>query len=315
MIYPLFQFTPLREGRHGRCITIAKRTVYFNSRPSARGDRLHRRAGRHERRYFNSRPSARGDLHRRAGRHERRYFNSRPSARGDWRCWEKEPTQEEFQFTPLREGRHRRAKPGEKAEAISIHAPPRGATRPGNQLQSGVFHFNSRPSARGDAPSCVENVPKLKYFNSRPSARGDPCWTKRNGKDFPFQFTPLREGRHKVRRNPAVRIGFQFTPLREGRLHVTRLMFQSAKFQFTPLREGRHHSLLINAQATQFQFTPLREGRLNRESEKGFGKAFQFTPLREGRPSTRRRCESGGAFQFTPLREGRRNYSNAARLQ
>ena len=55
------------------------------------------------------------------------YFNSRPSARGDefahlylWR--------EIFQFTPLREGRRGGVFRRALVEAISIHAPPRGAT-------------------------------------------------------------------------------------------------------------------------------------------------------------------------------------------
>ena len=77
---------------------------------------------------------------------------------------------------------------------ISIHAPPRGATwkrrasgwistfqftplregRPGKDGHpAGFRHFNSRPSARGDArrrgAACVAG----NDFNSRPSARGD----------------------------------------------------------------------------------------------------------------------------------------------
>ena len=122
-----FQFTPLREGRLRHCNRLCA-AGDFNSRPSARGDRCSRRSfglmG-----YFNSRPSARGDMEASVElfasrmnfnsrpsargdpaapvcpRPSRPHFNSRPSARGDWRCWEKEPTREEFQFTPLREGR------------------------------------------------------------------------------------------------------------------------------------------------------------------------------------------------------------------
>ena len=55
----------------------------------------------------------------------------------------------QFQFTPLREGR-RRATGKPDVLLISIHAPPRGATR----WRSGTpppSDFNSRPSARGDA--------------------------------------------------------------------------------------------------------------------------------------------------------------------
>ena len=77
----LFQFTPLREGATARTISAHTPSSYFNSRPSARGDR-ESCARRIRSGYFNSRPSARGDL-----REKRSSF------------------QTIFQFTPLREGR------------------------------------------------------------------------------------------------------------------------------------------------------------------------------------------------------------------
>ena len=55
-----FQFTPLREGRREVFPTVL-RNIYFNSRPSARGDRC-RRTNNVCNINFNSRPSARGDL-------------------------------------------------------------------------------------------------------------------------------------------------------------------------------------------------------------------------------------------------------------
>ena len=60
-----------------------------------------------------------------------------------------------------------------KSLMISIHAPPRGATR---------------RKARTAAPT--------RYFNSRPSARGDKIPGHNHRVTIPFQFTPLREGRH-----------------------------------------------------------------------------------------------------------------------
>ena len=166
---------------------------YFNSRPSARGDRsisTEYFAGLN----FNSRPSARGDANYAAIHGELYNFNSRPSARGDpqvlcggcvlcisihapprgataWQSWRM--SKHEFQFTPLREGRHfvtrhsiskarfqftplREGRRGDFryddwSWAISIHAPPRGAT---------ASRFTPFPSER-------------------------------------FQFTPLREGRRR----------------------------------------------------------------------------------------------------------------------
>ena len=78
---------------------------------------------------------------------------------------------------------------------ISIHAPPRGATGgdAGKETAAGVFqftplregrpkasivffvlfHFNSRPSARGDLRPADQLTSIISHFNSRPSARGD----------------------------------------------------------------------------------------------------------------------------------------------
>ena len=80
-----------------------------------------------------------------------------------------------FQFTPLREGRRYRAWMGEEALEISIHAPPRGATRSSGRIRWESSYFNSRPSARGDGEAPM-----------RRSVR----WAI-------FQFTPLREGRRQ----------------------------------------------------------------------------------------------------------------------
>ena len=185
-----FQFTPLREGRR-RTETNFFIVMNFNSRPSARGDRKKVAIRQHD-----------------------CNFNSRPSARGDMLpitfCSEKL-----FQFTPLREGRlgykaaiqrilHFNSRPSARGDdrvtsgelavwVISIHAPPRGATRTQFPHWSSV-NFNSRPSARGDKADVIHLLTEYK-----------------------FQFTPLREGRP---RSWAAKCGwnrFQFTPLREGR--------------------------------------------------------------------------------------------------
>ena len=100
-----FQFTPLREGRLPPALARATRS-YFNSRPSARGDPVRADA------------AINGVLFQftplREGRHRRRSRDGSPVL---------------FQFTPLREGR---PFPSTRTASrrISIHAPPRGATRP-----------------------------------------------------------------------------------------------------------------------------------------------------------------------------------------
>ena len=141
---------------------------------------------------FNSRPSARGDPYRACGR-RRNAFQFTPLREGRpgcGSCFSK--LTDIFQFTPLREGRRqnrrrlrlparfqftplREGRPISAARPaisiISIHAPPRGATR------WGLF------------------TPRMTDFNSRPSARGDQGRTQARLIHQSFQFTPLREGR------------------------------------------------------------------------------------------------------------------------
>ena len=115
-----------------------------------------------------------------------------PPRGATWRCWEKEPTREEFQFTPLREGRH--------------HQHP--ANLP-------VEDFNSRPSARGDAFGAVDRPAEWISIHAPP--RGATFCFLHSGLSLSFQFTPLREGRLWVDKDLFRDDGFQFTPLREGR--------------------------------------------------------------------------------------------------
>ena len=120
---------------------------------------------------FNSRPSARGDPPPRPPSGACCYFNSRPSARGDLT-----------------------SKGMQEKLAISIHAPPRGATcfpicwnccrtfqftplregrRRAGRAAGAPRYFNSRPSARGDSKryaisaNLLSNPHKLPRFSSR----------------------------------------------------------------------------------------------------------------------------------------------------
>ena len=146
----IFQFTPLREGR--RC-----------------QQRRHR--GNAD---FNSRPSARGDCPQKATR-AGAPFQFTPLREG--RLGAAKPSQllALFQFTPLREGRLPRASRCAQAAPISIHAPPRGATRPADQPTSrpasSAISIHAPP--RGATALPVGMMAVLDQF----------------------QFTPLREGR------------------------------------------------------------------------------------------------------------------------
>ena len=165
-----FQFTPLREGRRGVCAANHQNqgiSIHAPPRGATSTFRTPVRSAAH----FNSRPSARGDRWHLGGRRELRHFNSRPSARGDSAGCQR-PSR-----TP-----------------ISIHAPPRGATRRRNS-RACRWQFQFTPLREGRRGRAGRAAGAPRYFNSRPSARGDPCVPRRADGACAFQFTPLREGR------------------------------------------------------------------------------------------------------------------------
>ena len=322
-----------------------------------------------------------------------------------------------FQFTPLREGRHSCTLCASAFGAISIHAPPRGATCParlacaclvfqftplregrpritwrrrrtakfqftplregrlaGSACDVSRHYFNSRPSARGDAPP-DSHLRRVEDFNSRPSARGDPeihfpetieldisihapprgatGGGKACLKRSEFQFTPLREGRQAAREALEGMNKFQFTPLREGRRALPRrtsnrlpnfnsrpsargdsrcgglrgeaesisihapprgattlgalLKTEREKFQFTPLREGRQHADLIVCDDVVISIhDPPRGATTKRLSRNSSRRNFNSRPSARGDPIVPLYANDKKQFQFTPLREGRR---------
>ena len=150
---------------------------------------------------FNSRPSARGNSDGGGLRIPHQNFNSRPSARGDRR----KGYEELFRF-------------------ISIHAPPRGATRRTHNAGSPrLFQFTPLREGR--------RVPRASAVEIHAV----------------FQFTLLREGRQAFKSSREGNNIFQFTPLREGRLPLVSLFPLKNLFQFTPLREGRRIDLITSA--------------------------------------------------------------------
>ena len=164
-----------------------------------------------------------------------KYFNSRPSARGDAHHAADAVRSKISIHAPPRGATSSKGRPAQ-TQAISIHAPPRGATAP-CWLRASSTYFNSRPSARGDAPvrtgqlaaSIFQFTPLREgrhqgkhqavrhgHFNSRPSARGDAGEAGRAAEVHVFQFTPLREGRPEIPRIIRPRIYFNSRPSARG---------------------------------------------------------------------------------------------------
>ena len=197
-----------------------------------------------------------------------------------------------FQFTPLREGRRPvegkhlaarpdfNSRPSARGDAslfarglhwpISIHAPPRGATR----------------DARGQ-----RHV--RRYFNSRPSARGDKKKTREFCKSVEFQFTPLREGRRNPaeRRNTHGQISIHAPP--RGATWQCPADRRWTYFNSRPSARGDDINLHAIFPILISIHAPPR-GATQYDGGCDLPDVFQFTPLREGRPfpcpAPRRRC-------------------------
>ena len=298
-----FQFTPLREGRLSRytfdndlpdiSIHAPPRGAtmlseqqhplswHFNSRPSAGGEsgggRADWRMG-----YFNSRPSARGDFQIRSFGLLSLHFNSRPSARGDAVI-----------------AQHVR-----RQIVISIHAPPRGATR-GRSRSPPPRQFNSRPSARGDAGlNTADDITKLFQFTPLREGRHTECHTMAQA-DFISIHAPPRGATNTISRLSRHR-HFNSRPSARGDTDSARVTGKALVFQFTPLREGRPQNEICLRPVTGFQFTPLREGRLTWSKRANTPRYFNSRPSARGDLYSSGNSASTGSFQFTPLREGRR---------
>mgnify|MGYP001511702919 CR=1 FL=1 len=168
----LFQFTPLREGRH----------------VSDEGVRVHF--------YFNSRPSARGDIAKKC--EKGLYTISIHAPPRGATCAILVSSAGSISIHAPPRGATRACWLAADGADISIHAPPRGATEQNRRESGRRSYFNSRPSARGDL---IDKYKTIDYtnFNSRPSARGD-AFSRRGATYSQFQFTPLREGRPLSRR-------------------------------------------------------------------------------------------------------------------
>ena len=208
----LFQFTPLREGRRRTRSQSLRRGEYFNSRPSARGDRTITRS--RQQCLFQFTPLREGRQHEYDFGTLRFYFNSRPSARGDGRG-----------RTDSRRGQ------------ISIHAPPRGATCPKRAISpSHIFQFTPLREGRRRASGWISTT---RLFQFTPLREG----RRRLARPPPPLETisihaPPRGATEKYGQwQGTVSISIHAPP--RGATPTCLYYSRIFLFQFTPLREGR----------------------------------------------------------------------------
>ena len=208
-----FQFTPLREGRPD-CAGTRRLRKRISIHAPPRGATRFRGGTPQRPSYFNSRPSARGDD---AGAAEPCFLDISIHAppRGATGVYHMQNYNYKFQFTPMLPtttcGKYFNSRPSARGDHeaslmladsfISIHAPPRGATRRERPSGHADNDFNSRPSARGDG-RCRPAQSTTQHFNSRPSARGDRReMRKPHGGGISIHAPPRGATLHRYRSN------------------------------------------------------------------------------------------------------------------
>ena len=166
----LFQSTPPRRGRQFEELVAGGR-FKFQSTPPRRGrPRLRHDFGSFKR--FQSTPPRRGRPAANIMDKPARQFQSTPPRRGRpmlviW-CL----SFSTFQSTPPRRGRPRWSNSRSITNRVSIHAPAKGATRPGCSRCAKRTSFNPRPREGGDCLILVV-VHWTLSFNPRPREGGD----------------------------------------------------------------------------------------------------------------------------------------------
>ena len=183
-----------------------------------------------------------------------------------------------FQFTPLREGRPMPLS-SSPALLISIHAPPRGATK-------GIY---------GGEVSLL--------FQFTPLREGRLVRSPYDGSEEQFQFTPLREGRRSAGLGRS-RSNISIHAPPRGATDEDKAKLWDNKFQFTPLREGRRFSAAYVEAHDDFNSRPSARGDTYSPKQPHLPTHFNSRPSARGDIKLQVRLYSS-PFQFTPLREGR----------
>ncbi len=163
---------------------------------------------------FNPRPREGGDEASSEMHSMSHSFNPRPREGGDQVClpWCSSPVL--FQSTPPRGGRPEPGVCCSPWEDVSIHAPARGATRPGRLLNLGT-RFQSTPPRGGRRSTCRGRL-SPPCFNPRPREGGDLTETCMFAAKLVSIHAPAR-GATPHTKFTSARKAFQSTPPRGGR--------------------------------------------------------------------------------------------------
>ena len=121
--------------------------------------------------YFNSRPSARGDFGGSSGQQAFRLFQFTPLREGRRANYELRHIAAEISIHAPPRGATNVLILASERLLISIHAPPRGATPTRTATSERPEYFNSRPSARGDVKAFLDGD-EVRLFQFTPLREG-----------------------------------------------------------------------------------------------------------------------------------------------
>ena len=318
-----FQFTPLREGRLCR-FSQPTPSFYFNSRPSARGDKPPTERG-NVWKNFNSRPSARGDPSPSARSQSQGHFNSRPSARGDNVGVSVLEIPASFQFTPLREGRPLRKSHGYIQNLFQFTPLREGrqAARPGTADDMRFQFTPLREGRPGVSFSCllwlsisIHAPPRGATSRRKAATTTDPISIHappRGATQYIFSSSakspisihaPPRGATRQRPPRPTIAMPFQFTPLREGRRHCRSGRCRPAHFNSRPSARGDQTGHR-RVQRVHISIHAPPRGATGRWEADCCGRYFNSRPSARGDLPASKHITARKIFQFTPLREGR----------
>ena len=214
---------------------------------------------------FNPRPYERGDIVVERG-YISQEFQSTPLREGRPFSESSQSSSKAFQSTPLREGRLERADDDHVQATVSIHAPTRGAT-------DGRWSSWQRPLVSIHAPTrgattCAHRGNRRDAVSIHAPTRGaTPRWLRSHGHLLGFNPRPYERGDGKNKQRLDEYWTFQSTPLREGRhRNHTRYPKGFGVSIHAPTR-GATLAVEDGHAVPKFQSTPLREGRHHRHGK------------------------------------------------
>ena len=297
----IFQFSPLREGRHIP-FNLTIHVNQFQFSPLREGRRANETVTIVQ--FISILAPARGATRSCACRIVRKTFQFSPLREGR-RCSRRVTRRwKVFQFSPLREGR---------------------LDRKLYQEFRKIFQFS--PLREGRLYQVIDGLASMEISILAP-ARGATHTGIGRGESIRFQFSPLREGRHEIdvlaargvlisilapargatppKSNQEEHCNISILAPARGATFIGRASDHRVHFNSRPCERGDLHGYEAERQQKKFQFSPLREGRHGRWTADYINPGISIlAPARGATPESLRNSLKEG-FQFSPLREGRR---------